>query len=170
MIQFRVILVERGYKAADIFNENVGLPAISLAHTNLTKFGAKAIEMYMKRAIMGRVPVFTGNLRDRILITRYYMPDHVEIRIWGNTAYARFQESGYFPHYIPIEYIYKHISNPLAPTTFEPVVSKWVLVRKYTPYVSPAYISLRKRYVNIFKRQWYKEMVARGTINKRTEY
>lgn len=170
MIQFRTILVERGSRACDIFNRNIGPPAISLAHTNLNKLGAKAIVKFMRRSIMRRVPVFTYTLKDRIDIKKWYIKPDVEIRIYGNTPYAGFQERGYWGHYIPIEFIRKHEEDPFARASYVERVSKWIFVAKHTPYVAPAYRSLRKQLPLIYKRKWYKEMVNQGTVNKRTEY
>lgn len=158
-IKIMTVLKERGYKYA----LPRYFPKIKDAFFYQRTKGNVVIAQFLYKAILRRVPVLTGNLKNNINLEVSSTGDAI-ISISGRTPYAAFQELGYTPHYIPVSWIYDHLA---VPGTSRPVTTqKFAFVSEYTPFIRPSYMSLKKNYNRIWSRNWYKSMIRGGKVYK----
>lgn len=72
--------------------------------------------------------------------------------IFVRARYGIFQEVGYDPHPIPIEYIEQHYEKPGQIGEFVPFPKYFVKVSRFTPFIKPSYIITRNKYKQMWKK------------------
>lgn len=141
---------------------------LEMAMYNLNKNGTLACGIFLRKAMLRRVPVETGFLKDSIKMKIIKKTNEFyKLRISVNAPYALAQEFGYtHPTAIPIDYILQHMGSPGSRGNYVDRTSGWVYPTKYTPYIRPSIKALIRNIPTIYKRKWYQEVRKQGKISK----
>jgi hypothetical protein len=89
----------------------------------------------LQKSMKLRAPVYTGFLKDQITLTKVGENFVIDT---GEAYYAYFQEFGFEPHMIPLDYLRQHMISPNVPGEFTSGVSVFRIVRKNKPFIYPA--------------------------------
>ena len=98
-------------------------------------------------------PRATGFLASQIKVTQT-SPKTITIDT-GEAYYALFQEFGFAPHRIPVQYLEMHYSSPGLPAVKIPRghVSGFITVSRFKPFMQPALYSNLPKLQNILRRR-----------------
>lgn len=143
-------------------------PRFQMANEDFQWWFTSFMAREMLRIMRRRAPVFTGNLLGSITIHEVKKTSQQSIVVLKVGApYALYQEEGYAPHYIPMEFILDHYGKPGEPGEYVSGTEKihWILPTKYTPFITPAYVGMIRKYDYIIKNVFNKAY-KRGSTSK----
>ena len=102
----------------------------------------KRIASKIQKSAKLRAPRFTGFLASQIHIRPL---GKKRIEVTSEAPYAYFQEYGYDPHKIPIEWISMHKAGPGTRGAWVTRPERMIQVRRFKPHIRPAVEAVRPK-------------------------
>lgn len=102
----------------------------------------KRIAAKIQKSAKLRAPRFTGFLASQIHVR---VDAKNKVRVTSEAPYAYFQEYGYDPHKIPVEWIGMHKAAPGTRGAWTVRPEKIIQVRRFKPHIRPAVEAVRPK-------------------------